>query len=153
MSLLQMDAFHLIGISAKTSNDPGFAEKDIPALWTQWLTGGYQERINNRLDQDIYCVYTDYEGDHTSPYTVFLGCKVSSVEDVPEGLSGRTFASATYQQFTAKGNIQEGSVFHAWQQIWGTPLSRTFVADFERYDHRATEGPDAEVDLFIGIEP
>lgn len=153
MTHLNLDGFQLIGISVRTSNDPGLAEKDIPALWMQWQTGNYQQRIRNRMDDDLYCVYTDYEGDHTAPYTVLLGCKVTSLHDIPEGMTGRSFDSATYQVFTAQGNSSEGAVFRTWQQIWNTPLDRTYRADFERYDHRAVPGPDAQVDIFIGIHP
>ena len=49
------------------------------ALWTQ----GIVEKIPNRESDFIHAVYMDYESDYTGDYTLVLGCRVKSSDDVP----------------------------------------------------------------------
>lgn len=73
-----MQKINIVGISVRTSNNNGEAGRDIPALWNKFLVEGISEKILNKVDETIYCLYTDYEKDHTTPYTTILGCAVST---------------------------------------------------------------------------
>ena len=108
------------------------------------------------LDKDYYNsfindVYTDYEKDHTKPYTTVLGCKVNSLEHIPENMKGMTFSAGNYEQFMAKGNLNEGAVYQTWLKIWESDLDRNFRADFEVYGAKAQNPAEAEVDVFVGV--
>lgn len=152
MSQQQIAPFHLIGISVRTSNDPGKADVDIPALWSRFMTEGVKDKIQHRVEEALYCVYTNYEGDHTQPYTTFLGCRVANLEITPEGLEGLAIDGGRYEIVTAKGNILEGMVFNAWLSIWNTALPRNYKADFEVYDEKAADLTKAEVSIYIGVQ-
>lgn len=152
MNITKMASFHIIGISVKTSNLNGQSAKDIPALWEKFMSEQLVDKIPNKLSEEFYCIYTNYEGDHTAPYMTLLGCKVDSLEDMPEGFTGMTFSAANYQQFTAKGNLMEGAVWQTWEKIWATDLKRTFIADFEVYGEKAQNPADAEVVILVGVE-
>jgi len=142
----------VIGISVRTSNELGQAGQDIPALWNQFMTEGIADQIPNKIDNTVYCIYTDYEKDHTKPYTTILGCKVENLDRIPDKLVGKTFDEAVYEQFVAKGNLSQGVVFNEWTKIWNSDLNRAFTADFEVYDERAQNPENAEVDLFIALK-
>lgn len=144
--------FSVIGISVRTTNENGQAEKDIPALWNKFMTEGVAEKIPNKIDSSIYCIYTEYEKDHTKPYTTILGCKVSSLDTIPNGMIGKTFEEATYTKHIAKGNILQGMVFSEWTKIWNSNLDRTFTADFEVYGEKAQNPKNAEVDIFVAVK-
>ncbi len=144
--------FYVIGIAIRTSNEPGKAEKDIPALWDRFLYGGNIEKIPNRVGNDIYCVYTEYEKDHTKPYTIILGCKVSKLNDIPEGFTGRSISGGNCSVFTATGKISEGIVFHEWVKIWNSGISRAYTADFEVYSEKAQNPEDAAIEIFIAMK-
>jgi len=152
MSTIKIDAFHVIGISIQTSNAEGQSGQDIPNLWTKFMSENVAASIPNKVSDEIYCIYTNYEGDHTKPYTTLLGCKVSGLAQIPEGLKGMTFNTANYQSFTAKGNLMEGVVWQKWSEIWSTEMDRTFIADFEVYGAKAQDPTNAEVEIFVGVK-
>lgn len=144
--------FSVIGISVRTTNENGLAGQDIPALWNNFMSNGILEKIPNKIDNTIYCIYTEYEKDHTTPYTTILGCKVSSLENIPNGMIGKTIEAAVYSKHIATGNILHGMVFNEWTKIWNSDLQRTFTADYEVYGAKAQNPENAEVDIFIAVK-
>lgn len=146
-----LETFQIIGISVRTTNENGQAAIDIPALWNRFFTEEIASKINGKLSNDLYCVYTDYEKDHTKPYTTLLGYKVESSVVVPEGFTGKTIGTHIYDVKTAKGKMSEGLVFKAWQDIWASGMPRAYTADFEIYGAKAQDPENAEVDIYIAI--
>jgi predicted transcriptional regulator YdeE len=151
MSTQKITAFNIIGIDVRTTNENGQMGIDIPALWAKFLGEGTVAKIPNKIGDQIYCIYTDYEKDHTRPYTTILGCKVSTLDSIPDGMVGHTFGEANYQQFIAKGNLMEGAVINEWTRIWNSPIPRAYTADLEIYGERSQDPTNAEVDIFIAI--
>ncbi len=151
MSTQKIQKFNVIGIAVRTSNENEQAATDIPALWEKFMAEGIAEKIPNKTDHSLYCIYTDYEKDHTKPYTTILGCKVENLDIIPDGMVGKTFETATYKKYVAKGNILQGLVYNEWIKIWNAGLPRTFTADFEVYGEKAQNPEDAEVDIYIAV--
>jgi predicted transcriptional regulator YdeE len=150
--MIQKPSFQVIGISIRTTNENGQSANDIPALWEKFMSEALIEKIPNRVNDTLYCIYTNYEKDHTKPYTTILGCQVENLNEIPEGMIGKTFEEANYQKFTAKGNLMQGAVFNEWTRIWNAEIPRTFIADFEVYDEKSHNPEDAEVEIFIGVK-
>jgi len=144
--------FNVIGISVRTTNENGQSGKDIPALWSQFMTEEIQSKIPNKVSENLFCIYTDYEKDHTKPYTTILGCKVESLDVVPENMIGKTIESANYKELIAKGNLSEGIVFNKWLEIWNSDLDRSFTADFEVYGEKTQNPEKAEVAIYIALQ-
>ncbi|MEO7522787.1 MAG: effector binding domain-containing protein [Ferruginibacter sp.] len=151
MSDITLQKFSIIGISVRTTNENGQSSIDIPALWNRFMTEGMLQEIPNRICDDLYCIYCDYEKDHTRPYTTILGCVVSDTNDIPHGMIGKTFDEAKYIKQVAKGNIPEGMVFDEWVKIWNADIPRAFIADFEVYGKNASDPANAEVDIFLSV--
>ncbi len=151
MNSEKIQGFSIIGIAVRTTNEDGQSGKDIPALWNKFMTENAMDKIPGKIDQSIYCMYTDYEKDHTKPYTTILGCRVENLSIIPEGMAGKEIASAFYSKFIAKGNLQEGVVFNEWLKIWESDLQRKFTADFEVYGEKARDPENAEVEIFIAV--
>lgn len=152
MEKQKLQSFSIIGISIRTTNENGQSGIDIPQLWNRFITENILEKIPNKSDHSIYCIYTDYEKDHTKPYTTILGCKVSTLDTIPDGMTGKTIEEADYSKHTAKGNILQGLIYNEWIKIWNSDLPRTFTADFEVYDERAQNPENAEVDIFVAVK-
>jgi len=152
MNKQKISKFHVIGISVRTTNEMGQSGKDIPALWNKFMSDGILEKIPHKIDDSIFCIYTDYEKDHTKPYTTLLGCRVTNIDKIPFGMIGKTFDEGLYAPRSVKGNLMEGLVINEWVKIWDSDLKRTFVADFEVYGEKAKDYTDAEVDIFIGVQ-
>lgn len=153
MNTLVIEKFHIIGIAVRTTNENGQSAQDIPKLWETFFAENTIDRIPNKVDSSIYCMYTDYEKDHTKPYTTILGCRVENLSHIPEHTVGKTVEQATYTKFTAKGNLTEAVVFNEWVKIWNTDLPRTFTNDFEIYGEKAQHSENAEVEIFIAVNP
>lgn len=152
MSIETIPTFQIIGISVRTTNENGQATQDIPALWARFMEEQVAAQIPGKVNEDLYCIYTDYEKDHTRPYTTLLGCQVSSLEQIPKGMTGKTFNEGNYTRFTAKGNLAQGIVYNEWIKIWNTPLYRAFTSDFEVYGAKSVNPESAEVDIFIALK-
>lgn len=152
MSNKKVQKFSVIGISVRTTNENEQAGQDIPALWNKFMSEGIAEKIPNKIDNSIYCIYTEYEKDHTKPYTTILGCKVKNLDTIPNGMIGKVFEEATYTKHIAKGNILQGMVFGEWTKIWNSNLDRTFTSDFEVYGAKAQNPENAEVDIFVAVK-
>jgi len=145
------ETFHIIGIDIRTSNQEGKAGQDIPNLWQKFMTENITAKVPNKTSEEIFCIYTEYEGDHNKPYTTLLGCKVSNLDSVPEGLRGMTFNIEKQEKFQAKGNLLQGAVWQKWAEIWESNLDRTYTFDYEVYGEKAQNPEDAEVDIFISV--
>lgn len=152
MDSIKVEPFNIIGISVRTTNENNQAAKDISALWEKLIKENVQNNIPNRIDSTVYSIYTEYEKDHTKPYTTILGCRVESLDDIPEGMVGKSFDGGNYIKFTAKGNLAEDLVINEWFKIWNMDLNRAFTADFELYGERAQNPSDAEVDILIAVK-
>lgn len=152
METIKIDGFSIIGITVRTENNNGRGMVDIGNLWARFMSENILAQIPNKIDNTIYSVYTDYESDCTGLYTTILGCKVSSLDDIPYGFVGKSFGSGKYNKYIAKGNILMGLVADAWKNIWSLPLDRAYRCDFEVYGAKAMNPVEAEVDIYIGIK-
>lgn len=141
-----------MGIGVRTTNENGQSAKDIGALWNKFMSEGILDKIPNKIDNTIYSIYTEYEGDYTQPYTTILGCKVESTDIIPDGMLIKTIQAGNYEKFTAKGDLTKGAVYEKWTKIWNTDLDRLYTADFEVYGEKAQNPVDAEVDILIAIK-
>ncbi|MGL6128854.1 GyrI-like domain-containing protein, partial [Chryseobacterium artocarpi] len=133
MNNVKIESFKVIGIEVRTTNENNQAAQDIPVLWEKLMKENIVENIPNKIDNTIYSIYTDYEKDHTKPYTTLLGCKVENLDIIPEGMIGKSFEGGNYVKFTPKGNLAEDLVINEWIKIWNMDLQRIFTADFEMY--------------------
>lgn len=146
--------FYVIGISTRTTNENGQSAKDIEALWGKFWGEEIQKQIPNRVSDEIYAIYTDYETDFTSFYTTIVGLPVSSLENIPTGFVGITIETAEYQKFLSKGKMPE-AVFNTWLEIWGNKelnLKRAYKADFTVHGKKYFDGDKAEVETYISVK-
>lgn len=144
--------FHVIGITIRTINENGQSAKDLEALWGKFWNEEIQKQIPNKVSDDIYAVYTNYETDFTGAYTVIIGLPVSSLDNIPKGFVGITVESAAYQKFVSKGKMPE-AVFATWMEIWQSKnLNRAYKADFTIHGKKYYDGDNAEVETFISVK-
>jgi len=110
------------------------------------------QKIPNKLEDTMYGIYTDYENGAEGDYTTIVGCKVSNLDHIPEGMMGITIKNGNYSKYTTHGDVTKDAISSIWEHIWKTNLKRTFVTDFEVYDERAIDPTNAEVDIFVGVQ-
>lgn len=152
MNTIQKEKFDIVGIKTRTIND-GSAGTDIPALWNKFMGEGISSKVANKVDETIYCLYTGYEGDHTKPYDVVLGYKVTDTDNIPNDLTHLHVPESKTSKFVAKGSlVNGGAVVETWIKVWNANLDRSYAVDYEVYDERSADMNNAEVDIFISLK-
>lgn len=148
----KVESFKIIGIAVDTSNQNGQNAEDLGNLWGQFFADNLIEKIPNSNGNDILAIYTDYESDFRGNYTAILGLKVSSLEQIPDGLIGREFEAGNFKKFCAKGIIPN-AVIDTWEEIWtdDKQLKRKYTYDFELYGPKSQNGENSEVEIYVAI--
>ncbi|TCI89960.1 GyrI-like domain-containing protein [Tenacibaculum sp. M341] len=152
MKTIQKENLKIIGISVRTTNQNQQAAKDIPALWEQFVTTNVIDKIPNKLDGKVFSVYTDYESDYMGSYTTILGCEVSSLENVPEGMTTVEIPADFYTNFTINGQLNENIVYNKWLEIWQSDIKRSYHSDFEVYEKSTLKEQKGTVNIYIATE-
>lgn len=148
-----MSILKIIGITTRTSNNNSQAIDDLGKLWHQFFAENIIAKIPNATSSNIYSVYTDYESDFRGKYTTIIGCEVSSLNDIPEGMVGREFQPQTFKKYISKGELHE-AVGKTWAEIWNDDanLNRTYIYDYELYTEKAQNPADTEIEIYIGVK-
>ena len=153
MNKVEMEETKLVGLAlkGKTTNINEQSSIDCGNLWQEFEEGKYAELIPNKLSDEILAVYHDYEGDHTQPFSYFIGCKVKPDIVVPPGLETLTIPKGTYQKIHAKGKMPD-CVANAWKEVWVSGIPRSYIMDFEVYDEKSKDWANAEVEVYLSVE-
>ena len=148
-----IDSFKIIGIATETTNANGKAAEDLGKLWEKFYFENIAVKIPNKISDEIYSIYTDYESDYTDKYTCIIGQKVDTLEIIPDGLIGRVFQGGKHIKFVAKGQMPN-AVVEIWKEIWAKDkeLNRKYTADFEVYGQKSQNGENSEVEIFVAID-
>ncbi|MGH1404666.1 MAG: GyrI-like domain-containing protein [Alphaproteobacteria bacterium] len=147
--LEKLDPFDILGISA-IIKDRDTASETINALWQKFFEQSVGQMIENRVDDVIYAVYSDYEGDHTKPYRITIGYKVENTDQLSESFHHVQVKQANYAMMSAAGE-QPKALLETWEAIWQSDLDRCFETDFEVYGRRFFEDGVHEVLVAIGV--
>ena len=146
----ELDGFYVIGISVRTTNSNGKSLKDIGGLFGKFMSQNLIQKIANKLSSDVYCIYTDYESDFNAPYTTIIGCKVSAIEDIPEGFVAKIIPASKYQVYKSTGNLSV-TLGKTWEGIWSSEIDRRYSADFDIYGEKAMDFSDGEIDSYVSV--
>jgi predicted transcriptional regulator YdeE len=138
-----------IGLELRTDNAK--CALAMPAHKERFFKDNIHAKIPNKINHNILALYTNYEGDHTKPYSWILGCEVSSLEEVPTRLVGKIIPASKYAVFTTQGRFPEGLIA-AWQAVWKSNLPRSYTSDFEVYRSDFDPQKKPEVKIYIAIE-
>lgn len=151
MQKVKIEPFYVIGLAIRTTNENSQAATDIGNLWGKFLAEDIKSVIPNKVDDTVYCLYTEYESDYTKPYTTILGCKVTNLDNIPEGMVGKSFEGGDYTKMSARGDLMKGLIVDKWNQIWNMDLDRKYTVDFEVFGEKTQNPGDAEIDFLISI--
>lgn len=137
-----------IGLELRTNNAE--CSDAMPAHKERFFNESVLDKIPNKINGNILALYTDYEGDYTQPYSWILGCEVSDIDEVSEGLIGKAIPAARYAVFTTRGPFPQGLIA-AWEAIWKSNLPRCYTCDFEEYRAAFDPQKNPEVKVYIAI--
>lgn len=139
------------GIKIKTTNQNGKSVQDIGTTWQKLFADGIYAKIPNKANGKTIGLYTEYEGDHTKPYTFIAGAEVSQKIKDNEGLASKVIPNGKYAKFVIIGDVKN-SVGQAWQKIWNMDLKRKYTCDFEEYQNNSEDMQKQEIHIYIAID-
>lgn len=153
MSIQQLTGFTLAGLRLphKTTNKNEQAMQDCGHLWTRFGQENVRERLKDRLSDEVYAVYFDYDGDYSMPYAYFIGCKVPEGTALPHGLDLLHVPAQAVMSVPVSGKMPQ-CVADAWRNIWATEYPRAYGFDYEVYDERSQHWDSAELDIFLSVK-
>jgi len=147
---MEQSEFFVMGIECRTSNDPEVGPQQIGAHWQKFMQDGVYSLIVNKSSDEIIALYCDYDGDHTQPYSLVIGCKVSSTDEIPEGMVVKLVPQANYAHFPTIGEYPK-VLAETWGKVWQSDIKRTYTGDFEVYGEKFYQDPK-QVDIFVAVE-
>ncbi len=145
-------SFLAIGIDVVTANAEGRASRDIGELWGRFFSEGVPDRIPNRVDsEETMTIYTDYESDQDGPYRAVVGCRVSSLEEIPEGMVGLEIEGGRYARYRAEG-IPPQNIVETWMKIWEEKgYQRRYGADFDIFTAASFDEDEPVSYVFVSV--
>jgi predicted transcriptional regulator YdeE len=157
--IVKQKEFSVIGIEARTNNaKEATSEAVIGSQWQKFFKDGVLDKIPNKVDSNMFAVYSAYASDRNGDYDHLIGAKVSDASIVPPGMVLKKIPSGKYACVTSDTGPVGKVVVEAWQEIWsledtaqlGGP--RAYKSDFEVYDHRSRDPQNSQVDICVGIK-
>lgn len=139
---------YFIGLELRTNNEE--CSEAMPVHKDKFFKENILAKIPNKMNGDLLALYTDYAGDYTKPYSWILGCEVSSLDLVPDGLVGKEIPASKYAVFISQGEFPQGLIA-TWQAIWNANLSRSYTTDYEVYPPNFHPQENPEVKVYIAI--
>lgn len=140
--LKHVDSFTVTGFKVRTQNRDEFNQETakLPNLWQQFYSS------NLATNTSVFGVYSGYEADANSPYTVTVG--ITGAEQSIE-LNNININSGNYLVFQGKGTMPL-TVIETWQRVWNyftedSAYQRCFMTDFEAYSN------GDEIAIYIGV--
>ncbi|MCC0783935.1 GyrI-like domain-containing protein [Clostridioides sp. ES-S-0108-01] len=153
----------VIGISKETANKDGQAVNDISESWKKFMGKGIYNAIKGKKSEKTIGLYTDYQGDFTSPYNFVACCEVNSNVDkdknldelntnntVGENIISKVIPAGKYAKFIVVGGQKEVGDF--WLEFWKMDFDRTYISDFEEYQSNTFDTNKHEIHIYIGIK-
>lgn len=130
--------FLVVGLSARTTNAAEAGpERVISKLWRRFSQGEVPTQgLALHESGEVLATYTDYESDERGPYTFTVGYRVTTLDDIPDGLSGAIVPAQIFARVVVEGDPAQ-AIAATWEQIWkifaGEPYERQFAGDVEVY--------------------
>jgi len=151
-SVLQKPDLAIVGIECRTSNAPDAASYDIPKHWNKFFSEETFNKIPNKASNEVIALYCDYEGDYTKPYSLVIGCAVTSSEAVPEGMVLKVIPAGPYAILPVNGKFPQ-SITETWNKVWQTmEPQRAYTGDYEVYKDLMVSGLPNEIDVVIALK-
>ncbi|WP_252249070.1 GyrI-like domain-containing protein [Clostridium sp. VAP23] len=139
----------VVGVTARTKNCDDNMTEIIGSLWQNLYEGGVYNTIKNKSNDKAIGIYSDYESDVNSEYSVTVGCEVSDAENIGEDTIVKVIPAGKYAKFIVRGQVQQ-AVNNFWQELWNMKLNRNYRCDFEEYQNCDME--NAEIHIYISVD-
>lgn len=147
--IINLQKKDIVGITARTRNDDEKMGEIIGGLWSDLFNKGVLQNIGDKINNCTIGLYSGYENDEKSEYSITVGCEVKNITNIPRGTVVKNIPEGKYAKFIVEGNMQT-AVQEFWDKLWQMPLDRKYSGDFEEYQPECTM-KHAIIHIYISI--
>lgn len=152
--IVHIEGFMLIGMELITTDRDGEGFARIPLFEEECIAKGAADRIPNRVRPGHrYGMSTRRNGAY---YSFLSGEEVSSLDAIPEDMTGELIPPGTYAVFTVKGGPLPYKVIETYQYIYNTWLPESDYQWVNRpsynYYENATGRSDSVIKIYVPVE-
>ncbi|XEC96750.1 GyrI-like domain-containing protein [Paenibacillus tarimensis] len=146
--IIQKPEMTLVGLAANVTLKEIQEEKTTYKLGSTFM-GRRSEIMECSNSKEVFGVSTDpekYDPDMNA-FEFFVGVKVPSLHQIPEGMVVRKIPANTYVQFTFKGTADKAGSIHNYLYSTWLKQSEYELCDrynIEVYDDERNQGPESE---------
>jgi predicted transcriptional regulator YdeE len=160
-TIVHRQEIYIVGITARTTNAAEATPQTgiIGKQWQKFFQEAVQQQIPNKLDYNIYNVYSDYATDRNGEYSFTIGSRVAEPpQQLPPGLVLKTVPAGDYAVITTEKGPVANVVIAAWKRVWDLENqkqlggTRAYKSDYEFYDQRAMDPQNSQADINIGLK-
>ena len=150
-TIVNLDEIKIEGVQARTKNSDPDMTKIIGSLWDKFYRDEIYKRIDNKANNKAVEVYSDYESDFNSEYSVTVGCEVKEFNENQKDIARKVIPAGKYAKFIVKGHMVK-AVQEFWVKLWNNDLGlkRNYKCDFEEYQDDNIE--NATIYIYISID-
>ena len=148
----------VIGPVVRTNNKiEATADGVITKLHEAFIKNHMSDAIDEKLDDHIISLYTEYDSGESGDYTYCIGHQVKDPEDMPKDCEIFDIPGGRYLRYPTERGLLHEVLPQAWQDIWrktqaGTlGAERAYQTDFE-FHNGDDELLDAQVDIYLSIK-
>lgn len=149
-------AFDVIGIAIRTTNAEAIEQGTIQKLWYRFFAEQVLAKIPHKVDSDVLALYYDYASDKNGAYTLIIGARVSSLEEIPEGMVGLEVPQEERAIFGSQVGPVSTIVFDLWKEIWrledAQMFTRSYTIDYELYGAGSQDPQRAFVEIHLAVK-
>ena len=151
--IAHMDGIRIVGMKYYGENK----NNEIPRLWEQFIPR--INEIGNHRGLDVYygICYPIEDSAEKGEFEYIASIGVNDLDEIPEGMVGRTIPGQNYAIFTHKGSLKRLAetykyIYGTWHPKSGYELLK--APDFEYYDKRfdPDNEEESEIDIYIPIK-
>ena len=148
-----------IGLEIRTNNKIDTSGQGyIPKIWEKFFKENLCKVINNKVSENIYAFYSNYENNHNGNYDYFLGYEISNPKayQLFENLILKQLELGKYTIISVAQGTMPDNLIAAWNKIWNmTPFElggkRAFKTDFEVYVCDSKNPKQYIIDIYLGL--
>ena len=148
--IVEMPSKMMSGISVHTTNENMQAVNDIGKLWEEFWNKNIFSFTENKKNNKMYGVYTNYDGDYTKPYDFYACCEIEDSKNNNDEFSVVSVPESKYAKFSIRGNYDE-SAGKLWSEIRNTELDRKYTYDFEVYHNDGNDPENQLLEIYIAV--
>jgi len=145
--ITQQKNIQIVGIELRTSNLE--AMQTIPPFWQKFYQEGVLQQIANKVSDNIYAVYTNFENEgknNEGVYSLIIGAEVKNFDNIPAPFVSTVIPVSKRAVFEVETGHPE-KVGEKWQEIWQTTVfEKSYISEYELYYS------SGEIKIYIGIK-